>query len=72
MCVEMAEETFAEKVKRLQQEIAVRQAELANLVLGDPRQSVHSDGERLIPVRRGIIDWSDNHAENMRRIESGE
>jgi hypothetical protein len=40
MCVEMAEETFAEKVKRLQQEIAVRQAELAYLVLGDPKQSV--------------------------------
>lgn len=33
-------ETFAEKVARLQQEIAERQAELAALVLGDQRTSV--------------------------------
>lgn len=36
----MSEESFAEKVARLQREIAVRQSELSALVLGDPRVSV--------------------------------
>lgn len=36
----MNEESFAAKVARLQHEIAVRQAELSDLVLGDPRKSV--------------------------------
>lgn len=33
-------ETWAEEVKRLQREIAERQARLMFLVCGDPRQSV--------------------------------
>lgn len=36
----MALETYADKVARLQREIAVRQAELHSLVLGDPRVGV--------------------------------
>lgn len=46
----MTEETFAEKVARLQRDIAERQAELSALVLGDPRIGVScpmpADGER--------------------------
>jgi hypothetical protein len=46
----MTEETFAEKVQRLQREIAVRQAELAYMVLGDPRQSVQASSRESTKV----------------------
>jgi hypothetical protein len=40
---EKGTETWAQKLQRLQREIAVRQAELASLVCGDSRISISID-----------------------------
>ncbi len=66
-------ETKAEKIVRLQSEIAERQSQLQYLVCGDPRKGVlaqplgMSDAMRrqdAIPVLQKLQEWLINHNNN--------